>query len=52
VSAVDPLALTQVTYNLFDTAHTWDYLLQGHFDLCDGVVSLSLSDNLTGVQAP
>ena len=26
--------------------------MRGHFDLCDGIVSLSLSDFSTGLQAP
>jgi hypothetical protein len=49
LSPVDGSALTQVVYNLFDPAYIWSYYLQGHFDVCNKVVSVSVSDFLTGL---
>ena len=52
LTAVEATAPTAITYMLFGSAHTWQYSLSGHFDVCDGVVALSLVDFVTGNQAP
>jgi len=41
-----------VTYALFDAAYVWNYKLEGHFDVCDGVVDVSVDDYSVGANVP